>query len=60
MTAHRDAHRVDTLGPAGVELEEGLAFVRWADHLVDLWDVNVGGHAEWSLDAGASRFFPQG
>ncbi len=33
---------VEALGPAGVELEEGLGFVRLADHLVDLWDVNVG------------------
>ena len=51
---------VDALGPAGVELEEGLAFVRLADHLVDLWDVNVGSIAEWSKDSGASRFFAEG
>jgi dimethylamine/trimethylamine dehydrogenase len=51
---------VDALGPAGVELEEGLAFVRLADHLVDLWDVNVGSITEWSKDSGVSRFFPEG
>ena len=51
---------VDALGPAGVELNEGLEFVRLADHLVDLWDVNVGSIAEWSKDSGASRFFPEG
>ncbi|HET9213718.1 MAG TPA: FAD-dependent oxidoreductase [Gaiellaceae bacterium] len=51
---------VEALGPYGVELEEGLAFVRAADHLVDLWDVNVGSALEWSKDSGASRFFPQG
>jgi dimethylamine/trimethylamine dehydrogenase len=51
---------VDALGPAGVELEEGLGFVRLADHLVDLWDVNVGSITEWSKDSGASRFFPEG
>jgi dimethylamine/trimethylamine dehydrogenase len=51
---------VDALGPYGVELDEGLAFVRAADHLVDLWDVNVGSAVEWSKDSGASRFFPQG
>jgi dimethylamine/trimethylamine dehydrogenase len=51
---------VDALGPAGVELEEGLAFVRAADELVDLWDVNVGSIAEWSKDSGASRFFAAG
>ena len=51
---------VDALGPYGVELDEGLAFVRTADHLVDLWDVNVGSAVEWSKDSGPSRFFPQG
>ena len=51
---------VEALGPAGVELEEGLGFVRLADHLVDLWDVNVGSIIEWSKDSGASRFFPEG
>ena len=51
---------LDALGPAGVEIEEGLAFVRAADHLVDLWDVNIGSIDEWSKDAGASRFFREG
>jgi len=51
---------VEALGPAGVELEEGLAFIRLADHLVDLWDVNVGSITEWSKDSGASRFFSEG
>jgi dimethylamine/trimethylamine dehydrogenase len=51
---------VDALGPAGVELEEGLAFISLADALVDLWDVNVGSITEWSKDSGASRFFPEG
>ena len=27
---------------SGIELDEGLAFIRAADHLVDLWDVTVG------------------
>ena len=51
---------VEALGPAGVELEEGLGFIRLADHLVDLWDVNVGSILEWSKDSGASRFFEEG
>jgi len=51
---------VTALGPAGVELDEGLALVAAADHLVDLWDVNVGSIAEWSKDSGASRFFKEG
>ena len=51
---------VDALGPYGVELDEGLAFVRLADHLVDLWDVNVGGYANWGDDLGTSKFFREG
>ena len=51
---------VEALGPAGVELEEGIGFVVLADHLVDLWDVNVGSITDWSKDSGASRFFPEG
>jgi dimethylamine/trimethylamine dehydrogenase len=44
----------------GLVVDEALEFVRLADHLVDLWDVNVGSIAEWSRDSGASRFFPEG
>jgi dimethylamine/trimethylamine dehydrogenase len=53
---------VDTLyGPGHVEVErEGMAFVEMADHLVDLWDVDVGDIAEWGEDAGPSRFYQQG
>jgi dimethylamine/trimethylamine dehydrogenase len=51
---------VEALGPAGVELEEGLGFISLADHLVDLWDVNVGSILEWSKDSGPSRFFKEG
>ena len=41
----------DTLDRSGVELDEGLAFIRAADHLVDLWDVTVGAMS----GAGADR-----
>ena len=51
---------VAALSPYGVELEEGLEFVRLADELVDLWDVAIGSATEWSIDSGASRFFEQG
>ena len=51
---------VDRLGALGVDLEEGLEFVRLADHLVDLWDVNVGSIGEWAKDSGPSRFFDEG
>ncbi|MGN6380179.1 MAG: FAD-binding protein, partial [Gaiellales bacterium] len=45
---------------AGVDIDEGLEFVRMADDLVDLWDVNIGSIAEWSQDSGPSRFFAEG
>ena len=51
---------VAALSPYGVDLDEGLEFVRLADHLVDLWDVAIGSATEWSKDSGASRFFKQG
>jgi len=44
----------------GLDVNEALEFIRLADHLVDLWDVNVGSIAEWSKDSGSSRFFPEG
>ena len=51
----------DTLDHSGIELEEGLAFIRAADHLVDLWDLTVGAVAGMArLDSGPSRFFEQG
>ncbi len=52
---------VDSLyGSAGVELEkDGIAFVEYADHLVDLWDLTVGDIAEWGQNAGPSRFFEE-
>ena len=51
---------LDALGPYGVEVDEGLAFIRLADHLVDLWDVCVGSALEWSKDSGASSLFEAG
>jgi dimethylamine/trimethylamine dehydrogenase len=51
---------VEALSPYGVELDEGLEFVRMADALVDLWDVNIGSATEWSRDSGTSRFFSEG
>ena len=51
----------DTLDGAGIEPEEGLAFIRAAEPLVDLFDCVVGGLAGAArLDAGASRFFDTG
>ncbi|MFZ0170496.1 MAG: FAD-dependent oxidoreductase [Acidimicrobiales bacterium] len=50
---------VAALGPAGVELDEGLALIEAADHLVDLWDLTIGSINDWSKDSGASRFFKE-
>ncbi len=44
----------------GIEVDDALEFVRLADHLVDLWDVNVGSILEWSIDSGVSRFYKEG
>ena len=44
----------------GLETDEALELIRLADHLVDLWDVNVGSIAEWVKDSGPARFFPEG
>ncbi len=51
----------DTLELSGVPIDDGLAFIRAADHMVDLWDVVIG--SMWGagrLDSGPSRFFDQG
>src|SRR2546421_6830521 len=51
---------VDARGPNGIELEEGLEFVRLADHLVDLWDVNIGSITDRTADIAPSRCDDQG
>jgi dimethylamine/trimethylamine dehydrogenase len=40
---------------------EAAAFIASADHLVDFWDLQVGGRTmgEWGEDAGPSRFFKE-
>jgi dimethylamine/trimethylamine dehydrogenase len=54
-------HCIDTLsGDIGIRVdEEGVGFVELADHLVDFWDVQVGGEDRdhWARDVGPSRFF---
>jgi dimethylamine/trimethylamine dehydrogenase len=51
----------DSLDTAGVEPQDGLAFIRAADHLVDLWDVSIGSVAgPGRIDSGASRFAAPG
>lgn len=41
----------------GVTADEMLEAIARLDHLVDLWDVNVG---RWPEDSGTSRYFPEG
>jgi dimethylamine/trimethylamine dehydrogenase len=55
---------VDTLHgtDAGIRVEEeGVAFIQLVDHLVDFWDLQVGGEdlAAWPKDAGPSRFYAE-
>ena len=49
------------IGEAGTQLERDcLPFVELCDDIVDVWDINVSGIAEWGEDATPSRFYPQG
>jgi dimethylamine/trimethylamine dehydrogenase len=47
----------DAMSPYGVTVDETADFVRLADDLVDLWDVNVG--FRWSHDSPSSRLAPE-
>ncbi len=50
------------LGPAGLELEEGLRFVELItrEGVCDLWNIKISYFMEWGNDAGPSRFFKAG
>ncbi len=44
-------------GDLGIKAEdEGVAFIKAMDDLVDYWDINIG-TLNWGEDAGSSRFF---
>lgn len=59
--------QLDKRGWGGVRAdEEGVGFIELADHLVDLWDLMVGGYyahgggfAPWGTDTASSRFFEE-
>jgi dimethylamine/trimethylamine dehydrogenase len=51
---------IDPDDHAGPGIDDVLGFVRMADDLVDLWDVNVSVIAQPWLDMRPSRFGPQG
>jgi dimethylamine/trimethylamine dehydrogenase len=48
----------EAMSPYGVSMGDTLGFVRLADDLVDLWDVNVG--FRWGPDSAPSRLAPEG
>jgi dimethylamine/trimethylamine dehydrogenase len=55
---------IDTLqgGKTGYEVaDDGIRFVEYVDHLVDLWDLTIGSTSgnQWGHDAGPSRFLPE-
>lgn len=51
---------VDPKGPGGLATEDAFAFMGMADELVDLWDVCVGGYANFAEDITPSRRFDEG
>jgi len=50
---------LDAFLAGGVSVEEALEFVSLADHLVDLWDLNMESMTG-AKDSGPSRFFTEG
>jgi dimethylamine/trimethylamine dehydrogenase len=48
----------ESFSPYGISLEETLHFIRLADDMVDLWDVNVG--YSWPPDSAPSRLASEG
>jgi dimethylamine/trimethylamine dehydrogenase len=49
------------MGEPGTQLERDcVPFVQMADDLVDVWDINLSGIAEWGEDATPSRFYETG
>ncbi len=51
---------VDARADGGLTIDDALAFIRLADPLVDLWDVNTGTIANGWVDMTPSRLFPEG
>jgi dimethylamine/trimethylamine dehydrogenase len=48
------------LGDRGIrQVEDGIRFIEHVDHLVDLWDINVGHVDSWGEDAAPSRTHPE-
>lgn len=59
ITTRFGIETLDDFGGISVE-DEGVGFIELCDHLVDYWDLQVGGEAppynKWGVDAAASRF----
>jgi dimethylamine/trimethylamine dehydrogenase len=48
---------IASLREGALSMEDSLAFIELADHLVDLWDLQIGGSlGEWGEDTLSSRF----
>ena len=48
---------IETFRPGGLAIEEALQFIRWADPMIDLWDIQVG---DIFADLPPSRFAASG
>ena len=51
---------IEALGPGGLEIDEALHTMRLADHLVDLWDIAIGGLSNSDRDLTPSRLYEEG
>lgn len=51
---------IEALGPGGVGIDEALETMRMADHLVDLWDLAIGGLSNSDRDLSPSRLYEEG
>jgi len=53
-------YAIESLGPGGLDIEEALAVIGMTDHLVDLWDIAIGGLANADRDLTPSRLYEEG
>jgi len=53
-------YAIESLGPGGLGIDEALAVMGMTDHLVDLWDIAIGGLANADRDLTPSRLYGEG
>jgi len=51
---------IEAHGPRGLAIDEALEVMGVVDHLVDLWDIAIGGLANSDRDLTPSRLYPEG